>query len=152
MTSQQCNIQWQPYILPAVVVIIGFIIFVLIIIYIKRVCCKRQKWSDVNLASYGEKWKRIEYLSKKEDTRPLAIIYACNLLDQTLKTRGYSGGTLGERLVVARVTLKNNDVSNILQLYNEVAHDTDMKPLKKKKTIQNLKMIRKALSHLNVSV
>jgi hypothetical protein len=152
MTSQQCNTKWQRYILPAAVVSIVFIIFVLIIIYIKRVCCKRQKWSDGNLASYGEKWKKIEYLSNKEDTRPLAIIYACNLLDQTLKTQGYSGETLSERLIVARITLKNNDVSNILQLYNEIAHDADMKPLEKKKTTQNLKIIRQTLFDLNVSV
>jgi hypothetical protein len=152
MASQQCNIKWQPYILPAVVISIGFIVFLLIIVCIKRVCSKRQKWLDGNLASYGEKWKRIEYLSKKEDTRPLAIINACSLLDHALKIQGYQGENLSERLIAAQIALGNNHILNVVRLRNELAHVADMKPLDKEKTKQNLKIIRQALFDLNVSV
>jgi hypothetical protein len=152
MATQQCDIKWQTYILYAAVFSIGFIAFLLIIVFIKRVCSKRQKWSDGNLASYGEKWKRIEYLSNKEDTRPLAIIYACSLLDQVLMTNGYLGETFHDRLASAHIALGNNQISRVWGVRNQLAHDTDMKPLDKKKTKQNLKIIRQALFDLNMTV
>lgn len=142
----------HPYLLPAVVIGIICLVIILIIICIKRICNRGQKWPQGSPASYGEKWKRIEYLLKKEDTRPLAIINACSLLDQALKTQGYSGVTLGDRLSAAHIAIGYSQISSILQLRNELAHSADMRPLDKEKTKQNLKIIRQALFDLNVPV
>ncbi len=152
MPSLQC-ITIQQYILPATVIGIAFAIIILLVIAcMKRLCCREKKCSQDNLASYGEKWKRIEYLSKKEDTRPLAIINACSLLDHALKIQGYQGENLSERLIAAQIALGNNHILNVVRLRNELAHVADMKPLDKEKTKQNLKIIRQALFDLNVSV
>lgn len=48
------------------------------------------------------KWVHIEKLSRETHTGPLALIYACNLLDDALKKRGYNGTTLLDRLEISR--------------------------------------------------
>ncbi len=69
-----------------------------------------------------------------------------------MKTNGYLGETLYDRLVSAQIALGNNQISRVLRLRNELAHDADMKPLDKEKTKQNLKIIRQALFDLNMTV
>jgi len=149
MVSQECNTSFQQYILPAAV----FIIILFIIACVKCICSRRQKWSNDCLRSYEEKWKRIEYLSTKEDTRPLAIIYACSLLDYALKKQGYLGDTLNERLNSAQnIFIVNNGIWKVHRKRNQLAHETDMKPLNEEDTKQYLKIIRQGLFDLNVFI
>ena len=153
MVSQECGVIFQQYLLSIVVIgIVLAVIILLLIVCINFICCREKKWPEGNLASYKEKWKRIEYLSKKEDTRPLAIINACSLLDQALTTRGFAGEKLDDRLASAHIALGNNCIPSVLRLRNGLAHNVDMMPLDKKITKQNLKIIRQALFDLNVSV
>jgi hypothetical protein len=150
MVSQECNTSFQQYILLAAV----FIIIILVIITcVACICSRGQKWSKDYLRSYEEKWKRIEYLSTKEDTRPLAIIYACSLLDYALKTRGYLGDTLNERLNSAQNTfIANNGIWKVHRKRNQLAHDADMEPLNEEDAKQYLKIIRQGLFDLNVFI
>jgi hypothetical protein len=153
MESQQCAVTFQQYVFIAVVIGIAFLVVILLLIACKKCIRSRgHKWSQDNLAVYSEKWKRIEYLSTNEGTRPLAVIYACSLLDDTLKTKGYPGESLFDRLNSARIALGNNQIGKVVQLRNKLAHDVDMKPLDKEKTKHNLKIIRQALFDLNASV
>jgi hypothetical protein len=154
MTSQQCNITYQQYLLPAAAFGIGFSVIVfLIITCVKGIYCRAQKWSQGSLGSYDRKWKRIEYLSTKEDTRALAIIYATSLLGHALNTKGYAGETLGERLSSAHnIFTANNQIWKVHRLRNQLAHDADMKQLDVEETKQALKVIRQALFDLNVYI
>src|SRR5690242_6765822 len=97
MPPLPCNSTFQQNFLPAVIIGIVFIIIV-IGICIKCICSRRQKWSLGSSASYDDKWKRIEYLSKQDDTRPLAIIHATGLLEYALDTKGYLGAGISEKL------------------------------------------------------
>jgi len=153
MTSQQCNITFEQYLLPAAAGIGLSVIIFLILACVKGICCRAQKWSQGSLGTYDRKWKRIEYLSMKEDTRPLAIIYATSLLGHALQTKGYIGETLGEKLGSAHnIFVANNQIWKVHRLRNQIAHDADMKQLDEEETKQALKVIRQALFDLNVYI
>ena len=152
--SQQYNITFQQYWIPAVVFGCAFSIIILLIIEcIKCICCRRKKWSQGGLTTYEEKWKKIEYLSKKVDTRPLSIINACSLLDHALKTKGYQCETIGERLACAHTILSNyNQISKVIRQRNQLAHEFTMEQLTKEEVKHALKIIRQALFDLNAYV
>ena len=153
MVSEQCIPTFKAYLLPATAIGVVLCIAILFIINcIKRTCRRTGKWPEGHSPSIDEKWKRIEELSKKEDTRPLSIIYACSLLDHILKSKGYVGERLSERLDSAQTAIGYSQIRKILKLRNELAHDAEMKNLDKKKTQGDLKIIRQILFDLNVSV
>ena len=153
MASEQCNATYQQYLLLGVVIGIAVsIILFLLCACIRRICCRTRKWPPGISTSNAEKWERIEELSKKHDTRPLSIIYACSLLDHILMQKGYFGESLHERLDSAHTALGNSQIKKTLRLRNELAHKTDMKYLDKEQTQGHLKIVRQALFDLNVSV
>lgn len=151
MESPQCNTTFQQYFIPVAFVALVFFI-ILFLIIIKNICCRKRKWPPGFVASDVEKWERIEELSKKDDTRPLSIIYACSLLDDILIRKGYFGESLNERLDSAHTAIGNSRIKKIVRLRNELAHNSDMKDLNKKQTEQDLKIVRQVLFDLDVSV
>lgn len=153
MASEQCIPSLKTLILPVTAIGIVLSIAILCIVScLKRICCRTIKWPHGHSPSIVEKWQKIEELSKKEDTRPLSIIYACSLVDHILKSKGYPGECLSERLDSAQTAIGYSQIRNILRLRNELAHDAAMKSLEKKKIQSDLKIIRQILSDLNVSV
>jgi hypothetical protein len=128
--------------------IVGVIMWILIgsfIIIIYTGCARFVKdlLSPLNRRLYSAKWNRIEQLSYIEECRPLAIIYANNLLDHALKTLKYSGQTMSERLASAKLIFTNEkQVSDVNQLRNQIAHDINMEQLTENETKKALKSFR----------
>lgn len=126
------------------VAIIGFALAILgLITFIAR----RPK-KDLDRTYFQNKWKELQKGLAKEETWPVAIIQADNLLDEALKKRRFKGKTMGERLVSAQKSLSDNDgVWFGHKLRNKIVHEVDVK-LNKKDVQKSLMGIRQALRDL----
>lgn len=90
-----------------------------------------RKKSGLDHAHYQKRWAQIEQLSSMgENGWQVAIMNADSLLDQALKTRGFHGETMGERLKSASKNhlFRNNDaIWSAHKLRNRLAHEPDVK-------------------------
>jgi uncharacterized membrane protein YcaP (DUF421 family) len=100
---------------------------------------------------YSTKWDRVKQLSNIEESRPLAIIYANNLLDDALKKLKYSGEVMKQRLKSAEHVFRNKKrVWKAYQLRNKIAHGINMELLPVKTMKHALQSVRQALVDLDV--
>ena len=76
-------------------------------------------------ALFRQRWQRIESLKNGNEAEwHLAVFEADKLLDEALKSRGFRGKTMGDRLKNARKNLAhNNDVWQAHKLRNRLAHE-----------------------------
>ena len=138
-----------PYEQPWIIIGIAIVAFVLIILVVCKAISSCTDRTPQNLSVYEEKWNRIEKLSTRSDTRALAVIYACSLLDHALKNKGYPGETTTERISsAANVFIHNNQVWKIQRLRNRLAHQIEMEPLSQHDTKEALGVVRQALFDL----
>lgn len=139
------------YAQPWVIIGITIVAFVLIILVVCKAISSCTDRTPQNLSVYEKKWNRIEKLATRSDTRALAVIYACSLLDHALTSKGYSGETTSERISsAANVFLHNNQVWKIQRLRNRLAHQIEMEPLSQYDTKEALGVVRQALFDLTV--
>lgn len=103
---------------------------------------------DLDREYFQNKWKELQKGLNKEESWPLAVINADNLLDEALKKRKFKGKTMGERLVSAQKSLSDNDgVWFGHKLRNKIVHEVDVK-VSKKEVQKSLMGIRQALRDL----
>ena len=97
---------------------------------------------------FQNKWLELLARVKTPDGMILAVIDADKLLDEALKKRGFSGKTMGERLVAAQRSMKDNDaVWYAHKLRNRLVHEPDVK-LKKNEAQNALAGFKKGLHDL----
>ncbi len=102
----------------------------------------------LNQEHFQNKWLELLARVKTPDGMILAVIDADKLLDEALKKRGFSGKTMGERLVAAQRSMKDNDaVWYAHKLRNRLVHEPDVK-LKKNEAQNALAGFKKGLHDL----
>lgn len=84
--------------------------------------------SGLDHAYYQKQWNMIlSYKNNGGAGLQLAVFEADKLLDHALKSRGYGGQTMGDRLKDARGSFMNNDaVWQAHKLRNRLAHEQDV--------------------------
>ena len=103
---------------------------------------------SLNQQYFQNKWLEVLARVKTPEGMILAVIDADKLLDEALKKKGFSGKTMGERLVAAQRSLKDNDsVWYAHKLRNRLVHEPDVK-LKKNETQNALSGFKKGLHDL----
>ena len=102
----------------------------------------------LNQEYFQNKWLELLARVKTPDGMILAVIDADKLLDEALKKRGFSGKTMGERLVAAQRSMKDNDaVWYAHKLRNRLVHEPDVK-LKRNEAQNALAGFKKGLHDL----
>lgn len=102
----------------------------------------------LNAKYYKKRWLEVVQLSKLTAGYQLAIIEADKLVDQALKRRYFKGKTMGERLVSAGKTLKNQDsIWRAHKLRNRLVHESNS-TLSKKELRDALNGYQQALRDL----
>ena len=112
----------------------GFIIFALInTSWLKRIIV----WDLKEILTrkpyiakkYAKKWKKIKQkaVTGLESERKLAVLEADEILDESLKTMGYPGKDLDERLVKITTEILPNleKVKEVRKIRNNIIHDPD---------------------------
>lgn len=99
--------------------------------------------------AYQREWLSIEgSVTAESSTQQFAILQADKLLDRALKELGYSGQTMGERMVsAARVFNKRNAIWAAHKLRNRIAHEDNVK-ISPKLTRQALTSFKRGLRDL----
>lgn len=83
-----------------------------------------QNTKTVDKTATMESWNVVLHKAQSEATWESAIVHADKLLDSVLKTRGYKGTTMGERLISAKKVLSNrNSVWEAHKLRNRLVHE-----------------------------
>ena len=131
---------------------IGIILIIcgLIMSFFKWICgFFKNKLSSRNRRNFSKRWNKIRQLFDADTTRPLAIIDANSLLEDALKKRGYSDGTIHQRLEKARRLFTNiQEVQNGIHLRNKLVHETNMTPYPEADMRRALQGFRQALVDL----
>lgn len=104
------------------------IVLVMAVVMLAGMAARQRSRSGLDYAYYQKQWAIV--LSHKTHGRPgyqLAIFEADKLFDHALKSKGFAGQTMGERLKNAKSTLRNNDaVWFAHKLRNRLAHEQDV--------------------------
>ena len=110
--------------------IIGFsVILVVGVLLLIMMSQGGRKKSGLNHVYYRQKWQYIESLQKQGGAGwQVAIMEADKLLDQALKSLGYKGETMGERMKDAKNTFRSNEaVWQAHKVRNRLAHEDTAK-------------------------
>jgi hypothetical protein len=130
--------------------LISVIIFGLLILYILGRLGKRFNKFQRGLdhGYFLNKWGELLLRVRTPEGMILAVIDADKLLDEALKKKNFRGKTMGERLVSAQRTLKDNDaVWYAHKLRNRLVHEPDVK-LRKNEAQTALAGFKKGLNDL----
>ncbi len=126
-----------------VIIIFGIVVLALIGRFGRRVAHRH-----LNQEYFQQKWLELLARVKTPDGMILAVIDADKLLDEALRKRGFSGKTMGERLVAAQRSISDNDaVWYAHKLRNRLVHEPDVK-LKKSEAQNALGGFKKGLHDL----
>jgi hypothetical protein len=107
-----------------------------------------KRTGKLNKDFYREKWADIQAISLQESGWVQSVIDADKLLDDALKKSGYSGKTMGERLVSASRAFSDKDRTWAAhKVRNKVVHETAVK-LRKNHVEGSLKAFKQALKDL----
>lgn len=130
-----------------VIMVIGIIIVGIIMLAV--IASTRKKAPGLDKEAFRSKWLKIEgAVINDEASCHLAILNADKLLDEALKSRGFGGDTMGERMKAARGTFSNNNaVWAAHKLRNQVAHEPDVN-IKPKTGRYALKAFKRGLKDL----
>jgi len=102
----------------------------------------------LNNQYFQDKWLELLARVKSPEGMTLAVIDADKLLDEALRKRGFSGKTMGERLVSAQRSLSDNDsVWYAHKLRNRLVHEPSVR-LKKNEAQNALGGFKKGLRDL----
>jgi hypothetical protein len=108
-------------------IILVIVFAIVIIVFINLV--GRPIPKGIDKVYYINEWNDIIELSKERKTRPLSVVNADKLLDEALKTIGFSGNNIAERLMSAKQQLKDrNSVWKAHKLRNKIVHESLHEP------------------------
>ncbi len=131
-----------------IIELLGIAVFGLIVLGGIGLLGRKLPRKGLNQEYYQKKWSELLMLVKTPDGMKLAIIDADKLLDDALKKRNFKGKTMGERLVSAQRTLKDNDAVWFgHKLRNKLVHEADFK-IKKRDVQKALAGFRQGLRDL----
>ena len=123
---------------------------VVVVVFVATAVAVRRRRYHARLERFKRRWKEVQHACAKEDTWPKAVLDADKLVDDALKTSGFKGRTMGERLVSAQRSLSDNDsVWFGHKLSNKIASDQMKRPIKKD-VLEALRGLRQALVDLGV--
>lgn len=127
-------------------IVLGLVVLAIIGRFSKRLGLPNQ---SLNQDYYFDKWfALLAKVKNSDDGMILAVIDADKLLDEALKKRHFKGKTMGERLVSAQRSLKDNDaVWYAHKVRNRLVHEPDIK-LKKSEAQTALAGFKKGLQDL----
>ncbi len=98
---------------------------------------------------FTKKWRDLQRLCSDKETWAEAIIIADNLLDDAMKKRKKSGGSMGERLVESQHSFtKNEEVWHAHKLAKAVSSEEKAQKLKESDVKNALIAFRQALRDL----
>lgn len=105
----------------------GLLLLLLFLIPTITTSHRRNKRAAIDKQFVDAEWQKITAMANKPDqTARYAIIEADKLLDYTLKQRGYSGETMGERLKSAGNDFSYiDDVWQAHKLRNKLVHESE---------------------------
>lgn len=89
----------------------------------------RKPSKKLNVDEYRSKWLAIERQLTREDTasHQLTVLNADKLLDHSMRERGITGETMGERMKQAKEKFSDrNGVWAAHKLRNQIAHEPDV--------------------------
>lgn len=133
---------------PVMLAVVGGI-FILVVASTATLMARRAQRTR-QTERYRQRWQEAQKYCAKPDMWPMAVVEADKLLDDVLKSRGYKGKTMGERLVAAQRHLSDNDgVWFGHKLRNKIVHE-EIQRLYKKDVQSGLKGLRQALQDLGV--
>ena len=128
--------------------LVGIIVFGIIVLFVMTRFGKKLPRRSLNQQYFQNKWLELLARVKTPEGMILAIIDADKLLDEALRKKGFSGKTMGERLVAAQRSLSDNDaVWYAHKLRNRIVHEPDVK-LKKNEAQNALGGFKKGLHDL----
>ncbi|MBP9667738.1 helix-turn-helix domain-containing protein [Candidatus Saccharibacteria bacterium] len=112
--------------------LVAFLIAILVVggLILFLVSHGKRGTSVLNIDKYRSDWMAIEQqlVKGQETSYHLAILNADKLLDQALKQRGFSGGTMGERMKSAKTSWSNaNNTWTAHKLRNQIAHEQNVR-------------------------
>ena len=112
--------------------LVAFLIAILVVggLILFLVSHGKRGTSVLNIDKYRSDWMAIEQqlVKGQETSYDLAILNADKLLDQALKQRGFSGGTMGERMKSAKTSWSNaNNTWTAHKLRNQIAHEQNVR-------------------------
>jgi hypothetical protein len=126
----------------AAVIIIG----VIVLAVVSRLAKKRQPKLDREYFEF--QWAQLLARVKTPEGMILAIVDADKLLDEALKKHHFKGKTMGERLVSAQRTIRDNDaVWYAHKLRNRLVHEPNVR-LKKREAQTALAGFKQGLHDL----
>lgn len=116
-----------PFIIGAIL-LIGLIVLLIAGFRAVRRFFRRPELSGMSKEEIQKKWSKIEGLlsSREETSYKVAVMEADKLLDHALKSMGFGGNTLGERLKLA--VYRYPSVRNVWRAHivrNKLVHDAD---------------------------
>ena len=131
-----------PLILLAIVLIVG-------VVFLAGIGSANRRRSGLDHAYYQKQWATIEGFKNNGGAGwQLAVFEADKLLDHALKSRGFGGETMGERLKSAnRAFMNTNAVWDAHKLRNRLAHEQNV-PLNGVVVDKALRAFRAALKDL----
>ncbi len=114
---------------------------------------KSGDWDALNREKIAKTWKEIQGLAGQSSiTRKLAIIEADKLVDNALKTLGFPGETMSERMKVAEY--KHPKIREMWQAHkwrNQLVHESDFS-LSERQTKEALRAFEAVLKSLRALV
>lgn len=135
------------------VVIAVLILIVFAAVRVLRSSSKEGDWGAFNREKMTKSWKEIEGLATQGPmTRKLAVIEADKLVDHALKTVGYPGETMSERMKVAEY--KHPKIREMWQAHkwrNQLVHEAHF-DLSERQTKEALRAFEAVLRSLHALV
>lgn len=114
---------------------VGLLIFFAVILLVGGItlffiAARGRGSSALNVDKFRSDWLRIDQsvVKDNEASYHLAILNADKLLDSALRSRGFKGETMGERMKSAQNTWSNaNHIWTAHKLRNQIAHEPNVR-------------------------
>ena len=147
----ETEINLSTIIIWGVIIIVLLILFITGVVFIKKFF-RRPELYGMSKEDIQKRWNQIEeLLSRREDVSwKLAVLEADKLLDHSLKSMGFGGNSLGERLKL--VAYKHPKIRNVWPAHitrNKLAHEASYS-LGQGAARQAISQFKKALQELGV--
>lgn len=108
-------------------IIVVIVLAIVVISFINLI--GRPMPKGIDRVYFQNEWNDIMELTKETKTMPMSVINADKLLDEALRSIGYSGNNLAERLMSAKLQLKDrNAVWSAHKLRNKIVHESLFEP------------------------
>jgi len=133
-----------------ILIIFVILFFILIVFFLLKKIKTRKISHRADRDITKEKWREIEFLIKsgEKNNLKIALLKADNLFDDVLKSVGFGGSTLGERLKVASYKYpKLREVWEAHKIRNRLVHESEFE-LSLSQTKRAIEIFKRALKNL----